>query len=165
VLRAISPTHADVAFRIHAEFFVTPKVGGRLQAVYAWFTPAYFQGRVLVNRQTGRVEHFRLALPTEKALNAFLTANPSLLGIPSLWHDIVRVERMDLEGGDPKAADAVAWAKALPPADAARRLARAFYKFEEIDWLPFDRVLAKSRETNRPVFAIVSWGSTDDQSC
>ena len=27
------------------------------------------------------------------------------------------------------------------------------------------KALAKARETNRPIFAVVSWGSTDDQSC
>ena len=165
VLRAISPTHADIVFRVHAEFFITPDVGGQLESVYAWYTPAYFHGRVLVNRSAGTVEHFQLALPTEKALNVFLTANPSLLGIPKLGHDIVRVERMELTGGDGRLVDAVAWAKSLSSAEAAHKLARVFYKFEEIDWLPFDQVAAQARSKNRPIFAIVSWGATDDQSC
>jgi hypothetical protein len=111
------------------------------------------------------VEHFRLALPTEKSLNVFLTVNPSRLGVPRLAHHIIRVDRMELTGGDPRATDAVSWDKALSPDDAARQLARVFYKFEEIDWVPPDRALARAREKNRPVFAVVSWGSTDDQSC
>jgi hypothetical protein len=165
VLRAVSPTHADIAFRAHAEFLVSPNAGGPLQLVYAWYTPAYFSGRVVVNTATGTVEYFRLALPAEKALNVFLTVNPSLLGVPDLGHDIVRVERMELTGGDGRLADEVAWSKSLAPAEAGRRLARVFYKFEEIDWVPFDRVLARARERDRPIFAIVSWGATDDQSC
>jgi hypothetical protein len=165
ILRAISPSHLDIVFRVHAEFFITPKVAGPLQSVAAWYTPAYFTGRLLVNKETGTVEHFRLALPTEKALNVFRTVNPSLLGIPKLGHDIVRVERMELAGGDGRLADSIDWAKSLPPADAGRRLARVFYKFEEIDWVPLDQVLTQARGKNRPIFAIVSWGATDDQSC
>jgi hypothetical protein len=165
VLRAVSPTHADIVFRVHAEFYVTPPDAGDWQGVYAWLTPAYFTGRILVNKKTGNVEHFRLALPTEKALNVFLTVNPSRLGIAKLGHDIVRIDRMELIGGDARLPDELPWSKALPLADANRRLARVFYKFEEIDWVPPDQALARARETNRPIFAIVSWGSTDDQSC
>lgn len=164
-LRAVSPTHLDIAFRIHAEFFVTPNFGVEGPPVAAWFTPAYFAGRLLVNKTTGTVEHIRLALPTEKALNAFLTVNPSLLDIPVLGHDIVRVDRMELSGGDAGLADRVAWTQSLTPAEAARKLARTFYKFEEIDWLPPEQVQAAAKAKSRPIFAIVSWGSTDDQSC
>jgi hypothetical protein len=165
LLRAVSPSHAEIVFRIHAEFFVTPDVGGDLQSVYAWLTPAYFHGRLLVDKDRGTVEHFRLALPTEKALNAFLTVNPSLLNVPVLAHDIVRVERMELSGGDGGLADRVIWAESLPAAEASRRLAKVFYKFEEIDWVPVDQAPARARGRDRPIFAIVSWGATDDQSC
>jgi hypothetical protein len=165
LLRAVSPSHAEIVFRIHAEFHVTPPVGGDLQSVYAWLTPAYFHGRLVVNKAKGTVEYFQLALPTDKALNVFLTVNPSLLNIPKLGHDIIRVDRMELAGGDRRVADNVSWAESIPPAEAARRLAKVFYKFEEIDWVPVDQALAKARSQNRPIFAIVSWGSTDDQSC
>jgi hypothetical protein len=165
LLRAVSPTHAEIVFRIHAEFFITPPVGGELQSVYAWLTPAYFRGRLVVNKTTGTVEHFRLAVPTEKSLNAFLTVNPSLLNIPKLGHDIIRIDRMGLEGGDGRLVDGRIWTEAIPPAEAARRLARVFYKFEEIDWVPVEQVAARARSRDRPIFAIVSWGSTDDQSC
>jgi hypothetical protein len=165
ILRAASPTHVDIAFRVHAEFSITPKVAGPLQAVRAWFTPAYFDGRILVNKTAGTVEHFQLALPTEKALNVFLTVDPSHLGIPRLGHDIVRVERMELSGGDRRLADNIKWAESLSPTEAGRRLARVFYKFEEIDWAPPDQALARARAKNRPIFAIVSWGAIEDQSC
>lgn len=165
LLRAVSPSHAEIVFRVHAEFLITPNVGGDLQSVYAWLTPAYFHGRLLLNKDRGTVEHFQFGLPTEKALNAFLTVNPSLLNISVLGHDIVRVERMELSGGDGRLADNLIWTESLAPAEAARRLARVFYKFEEIDWVPVDQVLARARAKDRPIFAIVSWGATDDQSC
>lgn len=163
-LRAVSPSHLDIRFRVHAEFLVTP-LDNPGPLVFAWYTPAYFSGRILVNKTTGTVEHFRLALPTEKALNVFLTANPSMLGIPALGHDIVRVERMELSGGDEGLVDRMSWARSLPLAEADRRLARVFYKFEEIDWAPLDQVLAQARDKKRPICAVVSWGATDDQSC
>ena len=165
LLRAVSPTHAEIVFRVHTEFYVTPPAAGDLQAVHAWLTPAYFHGQLLVNTTTGTVEHFELALPTEKALNVFLTVNPSLLNIPKLGHDIIRVDRMALSGGDERLASGLIWTKSVTPAEAARRLARVFYKFEEIDWVPVDQVADRARGKDRPILAIVSWGSTDDQSC
>ena len=165
VLRAVSPSHVEIVFRLHAEFYVTPDAAGDLRSVYAWFTPAYFHGRLVLDKTRGTVEYFRLAVPTEKALNAFLTVNPSLLDVPVLGHDIVRVDRMELTGGDARLADGRIWTESLPPAEAARKLAKVFYKFEEIDWVPVEQAAAKARGQNRPIFAIVSWGATDDQSC
>ena len=53
----------------------------------------------------------------------------------------------------------------MTSAEADRRLAKVFYKALEIDWVPFDQVLAQARSRRRPIFALVSWGSIDDQSC
>jgi len=120
---------------------------------------------IAINKQTGMVDHFRLALATEKALNVFLTVNLTLLHVPKLGHDIVRVERMELSGGDGASVEKIQWDNALTSAEAKNRLAKVFYKAHEIDWLPYDQALAQARSRNRPIFAIVSWGSPDDQSC
>jgi len=72
---------------------------------------------------------------------------------------------MELSGGDENRADRITWTKSITSAEADRRLARVFYKFEEIDWVPIDQVANEARSKNRPIFAIVSWGATDDQSC
>jgi hypothetical protein len=64
ILRAVSPTHAEVAFRMHAEIEPEPGV---------YFTPAHFSGTLLINKQTGMVERFQLGIPTDEALNATLT--------------------------------------------------------------------------------------------
>jgi hypothetical protein len=164
ILRAVSESYLDIAFRIHAEFYLTPDDGpGR--RIDAWYTPAYFSGRLLVNTQSGTVDYFRLALPTEKTLNVHLTVDASRMSYTRQAHDIVRVEHMELTGGDAALADNISWQSALPIAEAERRLARVFYKALEIDWLPFDQVLAQARSRQRPIFALVSWGATDDQSC
>jgi hypothetical protein len=166
LLRAVSPTYLDIVFRIHAEFSVARDDWPYGDAVIrAWYTPAYFTGRVLVNRITGTVDHFRLALPSDLALNVHLTVESSWHGETQQPHDIVRVEKMELTGGDGGPPANVAWTKALTPAEADRRLAKVFYKFLEIDWVPFEQVAAQATRRNRPIFAIVSWGAFDDQSC
>ncbi len=166
ILRAVSPSHLDIAFRVHAEFYLTPDDWpADRPLIRAWYTPAYFSGRMLVNRRAGTVEHFRLGLANEKALNVHLTVEAKGIGDTRQAHDIVRVERMELTGGDGRLADKIAWTRALTPAEAEARLAKVFYRFLEIGWVPFDRVLAQARSRNRPIFAIVSWGSFDDQSC
>jgi hypothetical protein len=172
LLRAVSPSHVDIVFRIHAEFSLTPEdwrpdrslIPGR-PLIRAWYTPAYFTGRVLVNLKTGTVDHFRLALASDQALNVHLTLEAKWPRETRQPHEIVRVEQMELTGGDGGPAAKVSWTKALTPAEADRRLAKVFYKFLDIDWVPFDQVAAQARSQNRPIFAIVSWGAFDDQSC
>ena len=62
------------------------RIDGRSQflpptgVITSWYSPAYFSGRVLVNISTGTVDHFRLALPTDKMLNVHLTVDGSRIG-------------------------------------------------------------------------------------
>ena len=54
----------------------------------AWYTPAYFSGRVLVNRRTGTVDHFRLGLAGDKALNVHLTVEAKGIAEPLVLHEL-----------------------------------------------------------------------------
>lgn len=164
ILRAVSPTHLDIAFRIHAEFYVTPAYA-LPPSPLAWYTPSYLAGNMLVNKETGTVDYFRLALPTDKALNVFLSLIVDQYGEGILYPDVVPVERMELVGGNDKLTEKMTWTTALPTEEARRRLARVFYKFGEIEWVPFDQAVAQSRKQKRPICAVVSWGSIDGQSC
>jgi hypothetical protein len=166
VLRAVSPARLDIALRVHAEFDVTPITWDADMPApdQVWYTPSYFAGRMIVNREQGTVEYFRLGLATEATLNVHLTAAHTRRTADS--HDIVRVDRMELVGGNAElAGQELAWREAIPDADAHQRLRRPFYKFAEINWLPFGEVLAAAREKKRPIFAMVLWGNLDDQSC
>jgi len=166
VLRAASASYLDIMFRIHAEFYLTPEDWpAEVPPIGAWYTPAFFSGRLVVNKAAGAVEYFRLELPTDKALNVHLTVDASRMGYTVQAHDIVRVDRMELKGGDSKRAEQLAWVKELTPDEAQARLAKVFYKFHEIDWVPVEQALARARSLGRPIFAIVSWGSFADQSC
>jgi hypothetical protein len=166
ILRGVSSEYLDIAFRIHAEFELTlPQWSSNRPQVRAWYTPAYFSGHMLVHQRTGTVDDFRLALAADKALNVHLTVEFKDVGLNRQGHDIVRVEQMELTGGDPDVARKIVWTKELTVEEADRRLAKVFYKFHDIDWLPFDQVAEQARKRQRPIFAIVSWGSFDDQSC
>jgi hypothetical protein len=166
LLRAVSPTCLDIAFRIHAEFYLSPPGFPIGQSpINAWYTPAYFTGRILVNKEKGTVDYFRLALATEKALNVHLTVDATAKGYGREAHDIVRVERMELTGGDSGQLEKISWTKELPASQDRARLAKVFYKSLNIDWVPLDQALAQARSRGKPIFAVVSWGATDDQSC
>jgi hypothetical protein len=166
ILRAVSPSYLDIVCRVHAEFYLTPDDWPADRPLLrAWYTPAYFSGRVLVNRRTGTVDYFRLGLADDKALNVHLTVAASGIGDTRQAHDIVRVERMELSGGDGGRVEDIPWERVLALGEAQTRLAKVYYKFLDIDWVPFDRVSAEARARGRPIFAIVSWGAFDDQSC
>jgi hypothetical protein len=161
ILRAVSPRYLDIVFRIHAEFELTPARWEHPDPLDgAWFTPAFLAGRMLIDREAGNVAYLRIALP-DRTLNVHLTVSHPLGDI----HDIVRVERMALEGGQAESLDNIAWSKEIDVAAAHRRLEKQFYKFMEIDWVPPARALELARERNKPLLAMVLWGALDDQSC
>ncbi len=168
VLRAMSPNYLDIAFRVHAEFNLTTELASNLPPNrrqlldQGWYTPAYFSGRMIVNRTQGTVDYFQLGLPTDRAFNVHLTMKPVVAD--PLSHYMGHVDRMELVGGKSELA-AQEGKEAISCADANRRLEHLFYKFMDIEWLPFDRVLAAAREKKRPILAVVLWGNLDDQSC
>ncbi len=170
VLRAVSASHLDIAFRAHAEFDLTSELAKNLPAGRGklldggWYTPAYFSGRMIVNRDTGTVEYFQMGLPTDRSLNVHLTLKP-VISEP-LSHYMGHVDRMELVGGKSElAAKDSDGREMITCTDANRRLEHLFYKFMDIEWLPFERVLAAAREKKRPILAVVLWGNLDDQSC
>jgi hypothetical protein len=163
MLRATSPDYLDVVWRIHAEFNLTPKEFQRhLLPVKLWYTPAYFTGHMLVNRKAGTVDYFRLGVPVDKSLNIHLTVFQEPYGEN---HDIVRVEQMELVGGDGNLLNDLKWDRSVELAQANARLTNQFYKFNDIAWVPPDKALAAAKEKHKPILAMVLWGAIDDQSC
>jgi len=169
VLQAVSPSYLDIALRVHAEFDVTDELRKSVDPRYfllkqGWYTPAYFSGRMIVNRDKGTVEYFRLGLPADRTLNAHLTMSPA--DSEPVSHYMARVERMELLGGNSEVAAKVKdWQEAIARAEADRRLEHVFYKFMDIAWVPFERTLAAARDKKKPILAVVLWGNLDDQSC
>jgi len=77
--------------------------------------------------------------------------------------DIVYVPRMELVGGT--FPDDLEWDREISMEDARERLAKRFYGFANIDWIPFDRVREEARRTGRPMHIMVLFGTLDDESC
>ena len=164
ILRAVSPTHLDILFRVHAEFDVLPdylKTGSPLPE--AWYSPGYFVGRMVIDREAKKVASFRLGLPPEDVYNVHVSVASGSAG--SEYHGWMRVDRMELTAGDEAAADKIPWADEIAKGEALDRLAKVFYKFKEIDWLPFDRTQAAANARKKPIFVVVALGTLDNQTC
>ena len=162
-LRALSPTYADIIFRIHAEFtLATRRKPGWKPGTHehlideARFIPSQFAGRLLINLKTGVIRNFSIALPPRNSnvdINDFEYA------------DMVFVPRMELLATPTQTSDDIKWEDVITPEAARKRLALKFYKFAEINWLPLAAAVAESEETQRPIHAVLTWGPLDDESC
>jgi hypothetical protein len=162
VLRAVSPTHLDIVFRVHAEFDVVPdhEIWNSFVSE-AWYSPSCFLGRLVIDRKAGKVEYFSLGLPTDNVFNVHLTAAHN----DHAAHGWMRVASMELIGGNVGSIEKLRWQDQIETADALDRLAKVFYKFKEIDWLPFERVQEAARAQKKPIFVVVAQGALDNQTC
>ena len=148
-LRAISPNYAEIVLRIHAQF-VLDASGVRL-------LPAQFAGRLVLDRKEGVIVEFSLALPPRNSnvdVNAFRTA------------DMAFIPRMELSTLSSRTSThEMVWKTAITEEEARKKLATAFYKFVEIEWIPIEDVVELAKKTNRPIHALVLFGALDDESC
>ena len=148
-LRAISPNYAEIVLRIHAQF-VLDASGVRL-------LPAQFAGRLVLDRKEGVIVEFSLALPSRNSnvdVNAFRTA------------DMAFIPRMELSTLSSRTSThEMVWKTAITEEEARKKLATAFYKFVEIEWIPIEDVVELAKRTNRPIHALVLFGALDDESC
>jgi len=72
---------------------------------------------------------------------------------------------MELEEGSIRGIESVQWVDEVESSRAFDKLAKVFYKFKEIDFLPFSDVQAAARARKKPIFAMVALGAVDDQNC
>ena len=147
-LRAISSDYAEIVFRIHAQF-VLDAPGVRLLS-------AQFTGQLLLNRKEGAVVAFSLFLPSRNSnvdVNAFKAA------------DIDFIPRMELSTLSSTPVREIAWETAITEEEARKKLATAFYKFAKIGWSPIEDAVELAKVTNRPIHALVLFGTLDDESC
>ncbi|MEM9382709.1 MAG: hypothetical protein AAGB93_22335 [Planctomycetota bacterium] len=142
----------DVLLRAHVEFHLE---GGRV-----FYTPAQFEGRLVVDRIARRVVAFSLAVPDRDSNVDMNVYELGTDGEEEGRADIGYVPRLGL------------WTDAPVPRrneealEAARlRLRRAFYPFASIEWLPLTDALARSRGTGKPLHVVQLFGTLDDESC
>jgi len=155
LLRAASDRYLELLTRSHAAFQLDEDV--RLN-------PAQFEGRLLLERATGRIVAYRLELPardTNVDVNV-RTAEPSKelpFGMERI--DIGFMPRMELAGGAWPAD--LEWSEALEDAEARKRLRARFYG--PIDWLPFAEAVERAHAEHKPLFVVTVFGAFDDESC
>ena len=148
-LRAVSPTYAEIVFRIHAEFLLDRKAS-------AYFTPAQFTGRLILNRKSDTIREFWLYLPphnTNVDINAYGLA------------DMVFVPRMELVGRNTQDQGDIIWKTTITEREAKGLLETAFYKFSEIERSPIEDVVAQAQAKKRPIHVVLTWGALDAESC
>lgn len=148
-LRALSPTYAEIVFRIHAEFQLD-------EEARAYFTPAQFTGRLILNRNRGTIRDFWLYLPPRKTnvdINAFGGA------------DMVYVPRMELIAQNAHDQSDIVWETTITENEAKDLLEASFYKWSEIERFPIEEAVAQAQAENRPLHIVLTWGVFDDESC
>ncbi|MCG9132309.1 hypothetical protein J5I95_11565 [Candidatus Poribacteria bacterium] len=148
-LRALSPTHAEIVFRIHAEFLLN-------EEARAYFTPAQFTGQLTLNWNNGTIRDFWLHLPPRKTnvdINAFGGA------------DMVYVPRMELIAQNTHDQSDIVWETAITENEAKDHLEASFYKFSEIERFSVAEAVAQAQAENRPIHVVLTWGVFDDESC
>ena len=148
-LRALSPTYAEIVFRIHTEFQLDKEAR-------AYFTPAQFTGRLILNRNNGTIRDFWLYLParnTNVDINAFGSA------------DMVYVPRMELIAQNTHDQSDIVWETVITKNEAEDLLETSFYKFSEIERFSIEAAVAQAQAENRPIHVVLTWGVFDNESC
>ena len=148
-IRAVSPTYAEIVFRIHAEFLLDREAG-------AYFTPAQFTGRLILNRKSGTIREFWLYLPPRNSnvdINAYGLA------------DMVFVPRMELVGRNTQDQRDIVWKTTITEKEAKGLLETAFYRFSKIERYPIEDVVAQAQAKKRPIHVVLTWGAFDAESC
>ena len=149
VLRAASSDYFQILFRLHAQFCI---------ADYIYLTPAQFDGTLLIDRRTGKVELFELLVPNNHRKNlAFeVHEHDGLTGLGQIKGMRIGTESPLLS---PK------WEEKISDEEARELLANEFFTCRNISWLPLDKAVKKSQETKKPLFLLAIAGVLDDQSC
>lgn len=150
-LRGVSEKDIEIVFRAHGEF-VHEK--GEDRRSTTWLTPSQFFGKLLIDRETGVVRFFELAVPPRNS-NVDININ----GIV----DIVYIPVIGVAGGD--AGYQPSFTSEISIDDAKEKLAKHFYAFAKIDWVPFQDALEKAQEEEKPIHVVVLFGTLDDESC
>jgi hypothetical protein len=154
-LRALDARHAEIVVRVHGELLIA---GDGERETSSWFTPASFRGRLAIDRASGKVVAFQLAVPPSRA-----NVDLNLVADRGVVCDIGSVPRLELAGGT--FPDPATGAACITAQQADRILERAFYPFAAIEWLDLAAARAVSRATGRPLHVVALFGSLTDESC
>lgn len=150
--RALSKDYMELTLRVHAQFRFEGDV---------YLNPAQFAGRLVLNRTTGDVAHFSLAVPSDYEMNMDF----EVLGSPPYLSGVRHIPRMELVGGQKMPDLAIRWSEEIPEEQAKQQMADLFYACNGIDWVRLQTLSETAKRRRSPIFAIVMEGVLNDQSC
>ncbi len=170
---AENDTHRRIRIRAHAQFDLKD---GK-------YVPSQFAGDLVVNRSTGQIVALKLGVPPRRNnvdLN-WETGKTRVIkgpdGKPVLGKDgkpltyrgfsadIGYCKKLELTGGDWKLVDGMKWDRQLKSREVDKNFQKKFYRFAQIDWLPWEEAVAKSKKTGKPLHVVALFGALDDESC
>ena len=159
ILRAVNPSWAEIAFRVHGQFVLQD----------GWFTPSQFAGRIAIDRRSGNVAYFHMRVP-RYTLNFDVGRKIELPEELAGKYDPVASDtgycpKIELVAGNNVEVDSQNWAASLNVEHARHRLALRFYPAWQIDWVPWKEALAKSQKQNKPLHVVSAAGPFKDEAC
>ena len=83
----------------------------------------------------------------------------------SIIADIGYCAQLGLVGGDWKLLSKIKWDEQLGFEIVDQKFRKQFYKFAEINWLPFEEAVAESQKSGKPLHVVALFGVLDDESC
>ncbi|CAI9724856.1 selenoprotein N-like isoform X2 [Octopus vulgaris] len=178
-VRAYNSEFVDIAFRIHAEFQLNERPN-----LPFWFTPAYFFGNLIINKNATSLLKFNLAVPTHNKLNVdmeWLTnvadevnmeVNIGFLPkmeLKSLSRSTVHANQLDFEGIDEAVTNqeisSISWTEEISMEEAMKSMEVKMFPFKEVPYYNFTSAFKKAQAVQKLVHSIILWGVLDDQSC
>lgn len=155
----------DILFRSHVEFQISSPPLKPL-----WFTPAQFQGRVVISDDGSALHHFEAYVPTNRQLNVDLEwlAEEHNRDVQRTEVDIGRVAEMSLSLDSPGGQLAEMHSSLISSDkkdEALRKLHQMFFPFLKVPYHNLSAAAAEAKRHEKLVHSIVTWGPLDDQSC
>ena len=155
-LRAYNDEHADIVFRIHAEFALKD----------GWFTPSQFKGNLVIDRSNGSIVSFEMSVP-KGVLNFDVNWYTILEGYskPAWYTDIGYCPQMKLRTGIDDFTHNIKYTESITQEEALNKLISCFYKSQQINWVSLEEALQMATVQQKPIHAISINGPLIDESC
>ncbi len=158
-LRALNDEYFDILMRVHAEFQINEP-----PQLPFWFTPAGFNGRLVIAKDASRVEYFRLFVPNEKRLNVDMEWLTEVAEDGhSMEVDIGYMARMEALafGSETVNVEAVKWNQEVELEHGFNEVESLFYPFKKVKYLPFLEAFREAKKLDKLVHFIMLWGALD----
>ena len=168
-IAAENERYRRIRTRAHAEFKLEDGI----------YVPSQFAGDIVIERATGRIVAFRLAVPARRNNvdvnwhrktaegEVWVDKDGKAVEMPAVQiiADIGYCEQLELVGGDWSLVDELQWDSSLGYREVDLLFQREFYRFARVNWLPWEEAVAKSRESGKSLHVVALFGVLDDESC